>query len=220
MKVWTVYCYLGLWKSGPCLLGVHIRIYNHVVKRLRLKNNHSVSGLGPNWLYFCTYIYKVDYLWHLSQLSDLPVHPGLSSWMDSMQHGPSSNITGPWLHAIPYIMHPALRWSKWLVLWQVTLLRAANPNSRATHHMWCRALYYKASNEGCPFQWGNSLSRQAVLSIRTEASTMGPITWVLCTGYCHVFISLSYNSLADETCNNVAGFRFWSKYSLKKVMIV
>ncbi len=45
-------------------------------------------------------------------------------------------FTGPWLHAIPYIRHPVLRWSKWSVLWQVTLLRAANPNSRATHHMW------------------------------------------------------------------------------------
>ncbi len=91
----------------------------NVLKHWILKNNHSVSGLGPNWLLFCTYIYKVNYLWHLSKLSDLPVHPGLSSWMASMQHCPSSNITGPWLHASPH-MHPALRWSKWLVLWQVT----------------------------------------------------------------------------------------------------
>ncbi len=42
-------------------------IYGYYNEVLRLKN-HSSWGVKPNWLYFCTYIYKVNFLWHLSQL--------------------------------------------------------------------------------------------------------------------------------------------------------
>ncbi len=94
-------------------------------------------------------------------------------------HGPASSIYWPWLHANHHAWHischvPLVIYT--VCLWQVTLLWASNPSSRATNDMRYRALYHMDSahplvlNNRALICWVSSIMR-TILAFKLSVTT-------------------------------------------------